>query len=82
LGDLKSTDDPSLPREKSVSNDNIDERLESAMLTLERTILDVSATVAEFKRSMVMLKRATQFLFWAFVIVGLCALFLSWASVA
>lgn len=68
------------PGDMEVCNDNIDQRLEISMLTLERTIQEVSVTVSDFKRSMGKLLRAIQFLFWAFVVLGLCLLALAWIS--
>lgn len=68
------------PGNKGADNDNIDKRLEGAMLTLERTIQEVSATVSAFSRSMGKLWRATQFLFLAFSALGISLLWLAWTS--
>ena len=61
-------------------DDDIDQRLESAMLTLERTVEEVSATVRDFRTTMDRLKRATTFLFCAFLLLGLCLIALGIAK--
>ena len=68
------------PGDKSGDDDDIDKRLEGAMLTLERTVQEVSVTVSEFRASMIKLRRATQFLFWTFVVLGLCFLWAGWRN--
>jgi hypothetical protein len=68
------------PGETRPANDDIDQRLESAMLTLDMMIQDVSSTIFDFRRGMVKLRRAIQFLFAAFVVLGICLLVLAWTS--
>lgn len=68
----KRESDFPLPRERTASNDNIDERLERAMLTLERTVEEVSEVVSKFRGTMDRLRLATNFLICAFILLGLC----------
>jgi hypothetical protein len=65
------------PGESSPVNDNVDDRIEEAMATLERSVEEVTETIEEFRGSMRKLGRALNFLFWIFVLTGGCVIVLA-----
>lgn len=58
------------PGESRHVNDNVDGRIEEAMETLERSAIEVTQAIQEFRQSIRILGRAINFVFWVFVLFG------------
>lgn len=58
------------PGESRPINDNVDGRIEAALEELERSVLEVTQTVQEFRSSVRLLGRGLKFAFWVFALIG------------